>query len=78
LLKLPFHDVNVKVLILKFYVLSLVTRVNLIEELHDVDLDEQLQSMDCSCSFFILPLLLNILLNQGHCFVGFSIKGDCC
>jgi hypothetical protein len=41
-------------------------------------LDEQLQSMGCSCSFFILPFLLNILLNQGHYFVEFSIKGDCC
>jgi hypothetical protein len=28
--------------------------------------------MGCSCSYFILPFLLNILLNQGHYFVGFS------
>jgi hypothetical protein len=70
LLKLPLHDVNVKVSTLKLnYVLSLVIRVNLIEELHDVHLDEQLQSMGCSCSFFILPFLLNILPNQGHYFV---------
>jgi hypothetical protein len=32
--------------------------------------------MCCSLSFQILPLLLNILRNQGHFFVGFSIEGD--
>jgi ABC-type microcin C transport system permease subunit YejB len=30
--------------------------------------------MGYSCSFFILPYLLNILFNQGHYFVGFSTK----
>jgi hypothetical protein len=50
----------------------------MIEDLHDADLDEQLQGMGCSCSFQILLLLLNILFNQSHCFVGFSIKGDYC
>jgi hypothetical protein len=48
----------------------------MIEDLHEFDLDEQLQGMDCSCSFQILPLLLNILLNQGHYFVEFSIEED--
>jgi hypothetical protein len=47
-------------------------------DLHDADLNEQLQGMGCSCSFLILLLLLNILLNQGQCFVGFSIEGDYC